>query len=812
MDDKYSKVGLYKHNIKSYEKIKDAFKTNNAVALVQATGTGKMYNALQLMYDNKDKQILFVVPSNGIIEHIYTTINDNPKLDLERDFSHVEFRTYQSLVNMSKEELENIDVDMLILDEFHHIGAPIWGARIDTIIKSHSNIMVLGMTAYTVRDRGTIYERDMVNPNTDELFSNKVASNYDLCDAMIDGVLPKPIYKSAYVNLISLEDKVTKKVQSLNQFSKEYKELNKILKDVKRRIQEAPSIADVIKKNIKRNGKYIYFCPPRVENGVNDILTIMQEAKKWFLEMGLTEDKIVFYVTTSEMGNKGKINRNAFYNDVDLDGEKVDDKLRVMFAINQYNEGIHAPNIDGVIMGRGTTSDIVFFEQLGRTLAVKGKTREKIEEYEKYSIEELIKICADLGIEYRENQAKEEIIERIVSPIIIDLTNNISFIKELEDTLKIKVKEIENSKKHEKGKIKIRDISFDIEIENEDLFEILRYVMDRLTRTWEDMYEYAKIYYEHYGNLEVPRTFKTNDGYTYDENGIIHLGKWISYQKSVLLDSEKGKKLLAIGMHFEKKKSTLSWKEVYEYAKKYYEHHGNLEVPDKFKTNDGYTRNENGTINLGMWITNQRQNCEPKSERGKLLLQIGMRFETKKNIPWEKMYEYAKKYYEYYGNLEVPQKFKTSDGCTYDENGKINLGKWIVTQRQNCDPKSEKGKLLLQIGMRFENKRIYLSWKDMYKYAKKYYEQYGNLEVPYRFKTNDGYTYDKNGIIHLGEWIARQRKLVSPESERGKLLLQIGMCFESKRRSRKTIITDDTNYDEELNGDKPFQKIKRKKI
>ncbi|MBQ4268991.1 MAG: hypothetical protein IJB97_05010, partial [Clostridia bacterium] len=33
------------------------------------------------------------------------------------------------------------------------------------------------------------------------------------------------------------------------------------LKDVKKRITEAPSIEDVIKKNVKNNGKYIYFCP-----------------------------------------------------------------------------------------------------------------------------------------------------------------------------------------------------------------------------------------------------------------------------------------------------------------------------------------------------------------------------------------------------------------------------------------------------------------------------------------------------------------------------------------------------------------------
>ena len=53
------------------------------VGIIHATGTGKSYNALQLAYDNKDKKIVYVVPSNGIIEHIRKIINNNPNLSFE---------------------------------------------------------------------------------------------------------------------------------------------------------------------------------------------------------------------------------------------------------------------------------------------------------------------------------------------------------------------------------------------------------------------------------------------------------------------------------------------------------------------------------------------------------------------------------------------------------------------------------------------------------------------------------------------------------------------------------------------------------
>lgn len=72
------------------------------------------------------------------------------------------------------------------------------------------------------------------------------------------------------------------------------------------------------------------------------------------------------------------------------------------------------------------------------------------------------------------------------------------------------------------------------------------------------------------------------------------------------------------------KEKLLPWTVIYGYAKKYYEKHGDLEVPHKFKTNDGYTYNEAGKINLGLWISTQRQNCLQTSKRGQKLTAIGM--------------------------------------------------------------------------------------------------------------------------------------------------------------------------------------------
>jgi superfamily II DNA or RNA helicase len=781
--DEFQTVGLYEHNAKCYKEVKKAYESGeNVVGIVHATGTGKSYNALQLAYDNKDKKIVYIVPSNGIIEHIEKIISNSPNLDFKRDFPNLELRTYQSLVSLSKEELKKIECDILIIDEFHHMGAPIWGAQVKAMIETHEDIKIFGMTAYTVRDRNTPYERDMANPNTNELFSNKIVSRYDLCDAMMDGILPIPVYKSSYITMEDIEDVENRLDKSLlsKEECKKYKDM---LLAAKERIHEAKSIPKVISKNIKPKGKYIYFCPPYSETGVNDIETIKAQAMNWFKQI-TEEDNIEFYTSTSQMGKEGIKNREAFYEDKTTEGEDAKDKLRVMFAINQYNEGIHAPNVDGVILGRTTSSDIVFFEQIGRGLAVRGDAKEKFEQLAQYSKKELEEMCKSREIEIKENYTKEDLIERLIAPTIIDLSNNFRYIKELENNLKNRVREAQNRKVETNPReIKIKDVSFDIEMEDQDFYEMLEDIKERLLTPWEEMYGYAKIYYEHYNDLEVPQKFRTNDGYTYEEYGKIRLGQWVKSQRQVTSqESEKGYLLTKIGMRFGNKNSTLSWKEMYGYAKIYYEYHNDLEVPYKFRTNDGYTYEEDGKIRLGNWICSQRQVTSQESEKGYLLTKIGMRFGNKNStLSWKEMYGYAKIYYEHYNDLEVPQKFRTNDGYTYEEDGKIRLGQWISSQRQKVPQESDQGHLLTKIGMRFETKKIStLSWEEMYEYARIYYEHYNDLEVSQKFRTNDGYTYEEDGKIRLGQWIRSQRQVTSKESEKGYLLTEIGMRFGSK--------------------------------
>ena len=787
--NEFNVVGLYDHNAESYRKVREAFETSDVVGIVHATGTGKSYNALQLAYDNKDKKIVWVVPTNAIIEHIIKSINDNPNLDMNRDFPNLEFRTYPGLVSMDTDELIDMDIDLLILDEFHHTGAPVWGRVVNSVIDTHPDMKVFGMTAYTVRDRGTSYERDMALDEGDELFSDNIVSKYDLCDAMIDGVLPKPIYRSSYIKLIDMASELEQRVQRLAASGRDCSEYIKILNDAKKRLHEAPSMGEVVKRNIKKNGKYIYFCPPAKEDGVNDIETIKKQAMSWFRDIA-SEDDIVFYTSYSDMEDSGKSNREAFYDDLDLDGNNVDGKLRVMFAINQYNEGVHAPNLDGVIMGRGTCSDIVFFEQLGRALSVSSGVKEKIELYSTYSIERLRLMCSEKSINYNYDMDENTLIEKLVAPVIIDLAGNIDFIRELEDNLKDRIKEYQEKGLGTINKRLLSDASFDLDMYELELFNILMDLKQKTEMTWDDWYKLAKEYYEEHGNLDIKQRYVTSNGE--------RLGHWISIQRQAyknrclpvkykkknnkVLTDEQVQKLESIGMMWDV--YVEKWNRMYELANDYFIQHGNIDVPQRYITSNGEK--------LGLWIGYQRQAYQNRmlsrdkwiagmspltDEQVQMLENIGMKWSVV-DSKWYRMYELAREYYEKNHNLNIPNKYETSNG--------EKLGKWISTQRlaykNRIIPSNERKttfkplsdsqvELLEKIGMVWEP--LDLQWHEMYRLAKRYFQEHGDLDVPNNY-------IDSNGE-KLGQWVQLQRRVYKRKkltNERIDLLELIGIQWD----------------------------------
>ena len=224
--------------------------------------------------------------------------------------------------------------------------------------------------------------------------------------------------------------------------------------------------------------------------------------------------------------------------------------------------------------------------------------------------------------------------------------------------------------------------------EQKKLLEKIGMVPDVHSDNWQKKYKLAESYYKHHGHSNIPKNFKTTNGYEYNEQGV-ELGIWIIHQRQAYkgqgtnkLTEEQKKLLEKIGMVPDVHSD--NWMKKYKLAEFYYNHYGHLNIPQNFKTTNGYEYDEQG-VELGIWISTQRQAYKGQGtnkltkEQKKLLEKIGMVPDVHSDN-WMKKYKLAESYYEHHGNLEIPVRFKTTNGYEYDEEG-INLGNWINTQR-----------------------------------------------------------------------------------------------------------------------------------
>lgn len=136
---------------------------------------------------------------------------------------------------------------------------------------------------------------------------------------------------------------------------------------------------------------------------------------------------------------------------------------------------------------------------------------------------------------------------------------------------------------------------------------------------------------------------------------------------------------------------------------------------------------------------------------------------------WDHYFSEASIYYAEHGNLNIPKRYTTPAG--------LSLGEWLTTQRR-VRAGQIPGNLTEQqiarldsIGMEWGNRND-AAWERGLEEARKFREQFGNLQIPAKYKTKDDYP--------LGKWINNARKRRNDgklTEERIRQLDQLGMAW-----------------------------------
>lgn len=328
---------LYPHNQEAYEKVLDIFKTKDRVCVIQPTGSGKSLIIASVC--NHFNNVLILAPNNIILDQV------------KQNFVSENIPTLHTYAYLLKHELTHA-YDLIVLDEFHRVGAQKWGEAVNKILENNPQAKVLGCSATPIRKSEG--ERNMA----EELFNSNIASYITINNAIQNNILPSPIYVIGLVDF----DSVYKRVQNIIHKSRiisEKEKARRIKKLDKVRLAwiSAKGMPQILRKYVpKKTQKMLVFC---------DHITSIDKAKKklrpWFRDAKLPLGDI--YSIHSKMSDtevREKI--NAFKN------SKTKKGISIMVSVNMLNEGIHIPDVDVVLLLRKTQSSIIYLQQIGRCL------------------------------------------------------------------------------------------------------------------------------------------------------------------------------------------------------------------------------------------------------------------------------------------------------------------------------------------------------------------------------------------------------------------------------------------------------------
>ncbi|KHD37130.1 DNA helicase [Clostridium acetobutylicum] len=299
--------------------------------VVAATGIGKTYLAA---FDSRSfKKVLFVAHRQEILEQAETAFK-SVREDIATGFfsggdkstdCDIVFATVQTLGQaryLSEEYFEKNYFDYIVIDEFHHAAAK----NYQNIINYFTPKFLLGITATPER---------MDNKDVFEICYYNVVYEVRLKEAINKGWL----VPFRYYGIFDETDysKITFKNGKYNE-----EELEKAFMIEKR--------ADLILSHYRKynSEKALGFCSSRKH------ANYMAE---YFCNNGIEACAVLSGDSMSySMGRKEAL-------------EKLrQGKIKVIFSVDMFNEGLDVPNIDMVMFLRPTESAAIFLQQLGRGL------------------------------------------------------------------------------------------------------------------------------------------------------------------------------------------------------------------------------------------------------------------------------------------------------------------------------------------------------------------------------------------------------------------------------------------------------------
>ena len=373
-----TKIKLRDYQASALDKVNEIHQQKRYAATILPTGAGKSFVAMSLMMQYKNGNILYFAPNTEILNqlkrHIAKNILEDENANIEEAFPHLKMFCYQGLTRRDEELLESYDADLIIFDELHRTGATKWDGKIRNLIKGNPNAKILGITATPVRD---VDKRNMAREiaeatgeyTIEELKQKRyLASEIYLLDAMQDGIVVSPRVVTFDYSLQDSEQyQEIRKMYEEETNPQKKEEIKKIYDEMKDIIQKSQleGMSKIFEENINnKHGRYIVFLPRNnTDMSSEEYVKAEIEKIKENLKNIDSEPQIDYLISDRERKSE---NLTAISNFESSQSEH----LKLIFAIDMLNEGVHVDGIDGIIMLRPISAEhkILYLQQIGRCI------------------------------------------------------------------------------------------------------------------------------------------------------------------------------------------------------------------------------------------------------------------------------------------------------------------------------------------------------------------------------------------------------------------------------------------------------------
>lgn len=325
---------LLPHNADAYRAVTEAFRFGDRAAVVHATGTGKSYIIERVAKDYG--RVAVIAPNNYVLSQL-------KEHDIRADF--LTYPTVHAMRTYSEDRY-----DLIVLDEFHRAGAECWGRGVDCLLMANPKAKVLGTTATEIR------YLDNARNMADELFEGNIVSRLPLTEAWLRCILPVPKYVVGLYNYEDIYSEFMGRLERNHRLEeRDKREARDILSRGRLRWENSHGMVSILKKHLPEDTRRIIVFCDRTEN----LPEVQEKFIQWLAMAGFRAAAYtVHYQNPDSMAEMEDFQKD----------EENESGVKVLFAIDMLNEGIHVPGVEAVVMLRSTSSKLILLQQMGRCM------------------------------------------------------------------------------------------------------------------------------------------------------------------------------------------------------------------------------------------------------------------------------------------------------------------------------------------------------------------------------------------------------------------------------------------------------------